>query len=43
MLAQESGNWESVPALTRQLSLDETEVAAASAEAMQWAREVTSS
>jgi EAL and modified HD-GYP domain-containing signal transduction protein len=43
MLAQESGNWESVPALARQLSLDETEVAAASAEAMQWAREVTSS
>ena len=43
MLAQESGDWESVPALAHQLNLDETAVAAASAEAMAWAREVTSS
>jgi len=42
MLAQESGDWATIPGLARQLNVEETEVAAASAEAMQWAREVSS-
>jgi len=42
MLAQECGNWKSVPPLDRQLNLQEPEVATASAEAMLWARDVSS-
>jgi len=42
MLAQACGNWKSVPTLARQLNLQEAEVATASAEAMQWARDVSS-
>ena len=41
MLAQEAGDWKSVSELTRQLHLDESDVATFYLQAMQWAREVT--
>jgi len=41
MMAQESGEWESAHALTRQLQLSESEVAEKYWEAMQWARQVS--
>lgn len=41
MLAQESGEWQSVSQLAGQLQLSDTEVAKAHWEAMQWAKEVT--
>jgi c-di-GMP-related signal transduction protein len=41
MLAQEAGDWKTVNERTMQLSLAESDVAAAYLQAMQWAREVT--
>ena len=41
MLAQESGEWTAVKALTTQLQLSESDVSAAYWQAMQWAREVS--
>jgi c-di-GMP-related signal transduction protein len=41
MLAQEAGDWKSVSELTRQLHLNESDVATFYLQAMQWAREVT--
>jgi c-di-GMP-related signal transduction protein len=41
MLAQEAGEWKSVSELTRQLHLNESDVATFYWQAMQWAREVT--
>lgn len=43
MLAQESGEWQAVSDLSRQLHLEETDVAQAYWQAMQWAREVSGS
>src|SRR5581483_4158387 len=43
MLARESGDWESVARATRDLGLNETEVATAYWQAMQWARQITTS
>jgi len=42
MLAQESGEWQAVSELSKQLNLDERNVAAAHWQAMRWAREVSS-
>jgi len=42
MLAQESGEWQSVSELARELRLTENEVAECHWEAMRWAKEVTS-
>ena len=41
MLAQEAGEWKTVSELTRQLHLNESDVATFYWQAMQWAREVT--
>jgi EAL and modified HD-GYP domain-containing signal transduction protein len=41
MLAEESGEWEAVDELAKLLQLSREEIAAASWQAMQWAREVT--
>ena len=41
MLAQEAGEWKTVSDLSRELHLNETEVATLHWQAMQWAREVT--
>jgi c-di-GMP-related signal transduction protein len=41
MLAQEAGEWKTVSQLTRQLHLNESDVATFYWQAMQWAREVT--
>jgi c-di-GMP-related signal transduction protein len=41
MLAQEAGDWKTVSELTRQLHLNESDVATFYWQAMQWAREVT--
>jgi EAL and modified HD-GYP domain-containing signal transduction protein len=42
MLAQESGEWHQAGELTRQLQLDDNDVAATYWQAVQWARQVTS-
>lgn len=42
MLAQESGDWESAAERSRELGLNESEVAEAFWQAMQWARQITS-
>jgi EAL and modified HD-GYP domain-containing signal transduction protein len=41
MLAQESGEWQAVNDLSSQLHLNETDVAQAHWQALQWAREVS--
>ena len=41
ILAQEAGEWKTVSELTRQLHLNESDVATIYWQAMQWAREVT--
>jgi EAL and modified HD-GYP domain-containing signal transduction protein len=41
MLAQESGEWQAVNDLSRQLSLSDSDVANAHWQALQWAREVS--
>jgi c-di-GMP-related signal transduction protein len=43
MLAQESGDWQPSAELAKSLNLQESEVAAVYWEAMQWARQMTSS
>jgi c-di-GMP-related signal transduction protein len=42
MLARESGNWETTTRRSKELHLSESEVAQASWQAMQWARQITS-
>jgi c-di-GMP-related signal transduction protein len=43
MLAQESGDWQRSAEMAKSLNLRESEVAEACWEAMQWARQMTSS
>ena len=40
MLAQESGEWEEVKALSRQLNLNESEVAESYWQAVQWTHQI---